>query len=77
MYFASGCNVAGLSICPAIGEALAKWIIEVSPHVSRNVPQTVTRANTGHVIARLMLPDAESIAEIALAVAPSEDDRDL
>jgi len=30
-YFASGCNVAGLSICPAIGEALAKWIVDGKP----------------------------------------------
>ena len=30
-FFASGCNVAGLSICPAIGEALAKWIVDGKP----------------------------------------------
>ena len=27
-YFASGCNVAGLSISPALGEALATWIVD-------------------------------------------------
>lgn len=27
-FFASGCNVAGLSISPALGEALAAWIVE-------------------------------------------------
>jgi 4-methylaminobutanoate oxidase (formaldehyde-forming) len=30
-YFASGCNVAGLSISPAIGEALAAWIVDGQP----------------------------------------------
>ena len=30
-FFASGCNVAGLSMSPALGEALAAWIVEGSP----------------------------------------------
>jgi len=30
-FFASGCNVAGLSISPALGEALARWIGEGAP----------------------------------------------
>jgi 4-methylaminobutanoate oxidase (formaldehyde-forming) len=30
-FFASGCNVAGLSISPAIGEALAAWILDGEP----------------------------------------------
>jgi 4-methylaminobutanoate oxidase (formaldehyde-forming) len=30
-FFASGCNVAGLSISPTIGEALAAWIVEGKP----------------------------------------------
>jgi glycine/D-amino acid oxidase-like deaminating enzyme len=30
-YFASGCNVAGLSISPTLGEALAAWIIDGKP----------------------------------------------
>jgi 4-methylaminobutanoate oxidase (formaldehyde-forming) len=30
-FFASGCNVAGLSISPALGEALAAWITEGRP----------------------------------------------
>ncbi len=30
-FFASGCNVAGLSIAPAIGEALASWIVDGRP----------------------------------------------
>jgi glycine/D-amino acid oxidase-like deaminating enzyme len=32
-HFASGCNVAGLSISPAIGEALATWIVDGKPPV--------------------------------------------
>lgn len=32
-YFASGCNVAGLSIAPAIGELIAEWIIDGHPSV--------------------------------------------
>ena len=30
-FFASGCNVAGLSASPAIGEALAAWIVDGHP----------------------------------------------
>jgi glycine/D-amino acid oxidase-like deaminating enzyme len=30
-FVASGCNVAGLSIAPAIGEELARWIVEGRP----------------------------------------------
>ena len=32
-YFASGCNVAGLSISPTVGEALAAWIVDGKPPV--------------------------------------------
>jgi glycine/D-amino acid oxidase-like deaminating enzyme len=32
-YFASGCKVAGLSISPTVGEALATWIIDGKPPV--------------------------------------------
>jgi len=32
-YFASGCNVAGLSISPTLGEALATWIVDGKPPV--------------------------------------------
>jgi 4-methylaminobutanoate oxidase (formaldehyde-forming) len=32
-FFASGCNVAGLSISPTIGEALAAWIIDGKPPI--------------------------------------------
>jgi glycine/D-amino acid oxidase-like deaminating enzyme len=30
-YFASGCNVAGLSLSPALGELLAAWILDGAP----------------------------------------------
>jgi 4-methylaminobutanoate oxidase (formaldehyde-forming) len=30
-FMASGCNVAGLSVAPAIGDALAAWITEGAP----------------------------------------------
>lgn len=30
-FFASGCNVAGLSISPTVGEALATWIVDGKP----------------------------------------------
>jgi glycine/D-amino acid oxidase-like deaminating enzyme len=32
-YFASGCNIAGLSISPTVGEALAGWIVDGKPPV--------------------------------------------
>jgi 4-methylaminobutanoate oxidase (formaldehyde-forming) len=32
-YFASGCNVAGLSISSTVGEALATWIVDGKPPV--------------------------------------------
>jgi glycine/D-amino acid oxidase-like deaminating enzyme len=32
-FFASGCNVAGLSISPTVGEALAAWIVDGNPPV--------------------------------------------
>ena len=41
-YFASGCNVAGLSISPTIGEALATWIVDGKPPVDLT-PMSVTR----------------------------------
>ncbi len=43
-YFASGCNVAGLSISPTIGEALATWIIDGKPAVDLS-PMSVMRFN--------------------------------
>jgi glycine/D-amino acid oxidase-like deaminating enzyme len=41
-YFASGCNVAGLSISPAVGEALATWIVDGKPPIDLS-PMSVTR----------------------------------
>lgn len=45
-YFASGCNVAGLSISPALGELLAAWIIDGAPPIDLT-PLTVARFGTG------------------------------
>jgi len=41
-HFASGCNVAGLSISPTLGEALAAWIVDGKPPVDLS-PMSVTR----------------------------------
>lgn len=45
-FFASGCNVAGLSISPALGDALAAWIVEGAPPTDL-VPLAATRFATG------------------------------
>ncbi|RQH03681.1 NAD(P)/FAD-dependent oxidoreductase [Paraburkholderia dinghuensis] len=45
-YFASGCNVAGLSIAPALGEALAAWIIDGAPPIDL-APLSLGRFGTG------------------------------
>jgi len=45
-YFASGCNVAGLSIAPALGEALAAWIVDGAPPIDLT-PLSVDRFGTG------------------------------
>src|SRR5262245_17466556 len=37
-FFASGCNVAGLSILPALGEALAGWIVDGRPPIDLTSP---------------------------------------
>ena len=41
-HFASGCNVAGLSISPTVGEALATWIVDGQPPVDLS-PMSVMR----------------------------------
>ena len=41
-YFASGCNVAGPSISPEVGEALATWIVHGKPPVDLS-PMSVMR----------------------------------
>ena len=41
-YFASGCNVAGLSISPTIGDALAAWIADGKSPVDLS-PMSATR----------------------------------
>src|SRR5262245_46936848 len=45
-FFASGCNVAGLSISPALGEALAAWIVDGAPPIDLT-PLTLARFDTG------------------------------
>ncbi|OXI78714.1 FAD-dependent oxidoreductase [Burkholderia sp. AU33423] len=45
-YFASGCNVAGLSIAPALGEMLAAWIVDGAPPIDLT-PLSVGRFGTG------------------------------
>src|SRR5262245_55275098 len=45
-FFASGCNVAGLSISPALGDALAAWILEGAPPMDLT-PLAVTRFASG------------------------------
>jgi 4-methylaminobutanoate oxidase (formaldehyde-forming) len=45
-YFASGCNVAGLSIAPALGELLAAWVADGAPPIDL-APLSVDRFGTG------------------------------
>jgi glycine/D-amino acid oxidase-like deaminating enzyme len=45
-FFASGCNVAGLSISPALGDALAAWILDGAPPMDLT-PLAVTRFASG------------------------------
>src|SRR5262245_40796175 len=45
-FFASGCNVAGLSISPALGDALAAWILDGAPPMDL-APLAATRFATG------------------------------
>jgi len=44
-FFASGCNVAGLSISPALGEVLAAWIVDGAPPIDLT-PLTMARFGT-------------------------------
>ena len=41
-FVAGGCNVAGLSVSPAIGEALAAWIVDGEPPIDL-APLSITR----------------------------------
>ena len=41
-FVAGGCNVAGLSVSPAIGELLAEWILEGAPRIDL-APLSITR----------------------------------
>jgi 4-methylaminobutanoate oxidase (formaldehyde-forming) len=44
-FVASGCNVAGLSVSPAIGEAVAAWILDGTPPLDLT-PLLITRFGT-------------------------------
>jgi glycine/D-amino acid oxidase-like deaminating enzyme len=45
-FIASGCNVAGLSISPAIGDALAAWIVDGAPPMDL-APLSIARFGAG------------------------------
>jgi len=45
-FFATGCNVAGLSISPALGDALAAWIVDGAPPIDLT-PLTLARFAAG------------------------------
>ena len=45
-FFASGCNVAGLSISPAVGDALAAWIVDGEAPMDLS-PLSVARFGSG------------------------------
>jgi 4-methylaminobutanoate oxidase (formaldehyde-forming) len=47
-FIAGGCNVAGLSVSPAIGDLLAAWIVEGAPPLDLS-PLSVTRFASGPV----------------------------
>jgi 4-methylaminobutanoate oxidase (formaldehyde-forming) len=56
-FFASGCNVAGLSISPAIGEALATWIVDGHPPMDLS-PLSVARFGDGAWLERHIRKEA-------------------
>ena len=41
-FVASGCNVGGLSVSPAIGELLAEWILDGKPSLDLS-PMSISR----------------------------------
>jgi len=47
-FVAGGCNVAGLSISPAIGEAIAAWIVDGDPPLDL-APLSITRFGHGEI----------------------------
>jgi glycine/D-amino acid oxidase-like deaminating enzyme len=47
-FVAGGCNVAGLSVSPAIGDALAAWIVDEQPPLDLE-PLSITRFGTGEL----------------------------
>jgi len=57
-FIAGGCNVAGLSISPAIGDALAAWIVDGAPPIDLT-PLSLERFGEG-------TPSEEELRERAL-----------
>jgi 4-methylaminobutanoate oxidase (formaldehyde-forming) len=47
-FVAGGCNVAGLSISPAIGDALAAWIVDGEPPLDLE-PLSIKRFGAGRI----------------------------
>lgn len=47
-FVAGGCNVAGLSVSPAIGDALAAWIVDGEPPLDLE-PLSITRFGAGDI----------------------------
>jgi glycine/D-amino acid oxidase-like deaminating enzyme len=52
-FFASGCNVAGLSISPALGEMLAAWITDGAPPIDLAALPVERFGGAGHPEAEL------------------------
>jgi glycine/D-amino acid oxidase-like deaminating enzyme len=47
-FVAGGCNVAGLSVSPAIGDAIAAWIVDGEPPLDLE-PLSITRFGSGDI----------------------------
>jgi glycine/D-amino acid oxidase-like deaminating enzyme len=56
-FFASGCNVAGLSISPALGEALSAWIVDGHPPMDLS-PLSAARFGDGACSEERLTKDA-------------------
>jgi 4-methylaminobutanoate oxidase (formaldehyde-forming) len=56
-FIAGGCNVAGLSISPAIGDALAAWIVDGEPPLDLE-ELSITRFGTGELPAERLEREA-------------------
>jgi glycine/D-amino acid oxidase-like deaminating enzyme len=56
-FVAGGCNVAGLSVSPAIGDALAAWIVDGEPPIDLE-PLAITRFGAGEIAAEQLEREA-------------------